>query len=130
MEKNVLTLRLKRTCFKNGVADGVLTDENGERICDTVENIGSILQFGNYLLDPRTNYELGIRQYAIYKWPGAGMLLGWLRAGNGAYNLKDSTVIVGESLVHGVVIHSLQCLDRIAELAEACTDKNTVMLVV
>lgn len=113
MEKENITLKLERTCFRNGVVDGVLTDDSGERVCDTVENVRNMLPFGTYELELHLNLEQGIAQFAVYKYPHGAQQLCWLKTGNGAYNLKDGSIIVGESLVHGVVKKSRENFEKI-----------------
>ena len=50
------------------------------------------------------------------------------RAGNGVHTLKKGHILLGETLVPGVVIHSLQHYERLYERIKKATQRGTEIL--
>ena len=50
------------------------------------------------------------------------------RAGNGVHTLKKGHILLGEVLVPGVVIHSLQHYERLYERIKKATQRGTEIL--
>ncbi len=97
---------LKRTKRSRFAVDGFITI-NGQRICDTTENVKNCLACATY--------RISLRQMPF-------------RVGNGVHTLKKGHILVGEALVPGVVIHSLQHYDRLYERIKKASQRGTEIL--
>ena len=86
--------------------DGFITI-NGQRICETTENVKNCLACGTY--------RISLRQMPF-------------RAGNGVHTLKKGHILVGEALVPGVVIHSQPHYDRLYERIKKASQRGTEIL--
>lgn len=99
---NIILTRTKRSRY---AVDGFITI-NGHRICETAENVKNCLECGTYI---------SLRQMPF-------------RAGNGVHTLKNGHILLGETLVPGVVIHSLQHYERLYERIKKATQRGTEIL--
>ena len=104
--------------------DGVLMIDE-QVVCSTLENAQNCLPSGRYSV--RLGHsEVFRRKVPILINKQNPTIKGCLGFGNGAYKLRDGTILVGESDVSGLVIHShktfLQLYNRIAKALERGKD--------
>ena len=100
---DIILTRTKRSRY---AVDGFITI-NGLRICETAENVKNCLPYGTY--------RISLRQMPF-------------RAGNGVHTLKKGHILLGETLVPGVVIHSLQHYERLYERIKKASQRGTEIL--
>ena len=100
---DIILTRTKRSHY---AVDGFITI-NGQRICETAENAKNCLPCATYRIS---------RQHMPF------------RVGNGVHTLKKGHILLGEVLVPGVVIHSLQHYERLYERIKKATQRGTEIL--
>ncbi len=100
---DIILTRTKRSRY---AVDGFITI-NGQRICDTTENAKNCLPCATYRIS---------RQHMPF------------RVGNGVHTLKKGHILLGEVLVPGVVIHSLQHYERLYERIKKASQRGTEIL--
>ena len=109
--------------------DGVLMIDE-QVVCSTLENAQNCLPSGRYSV--RLGHsEVFRRKVPILINKQNPTIKGCLGFGNGAYKLRDGTILVGESDVSGLVVHShktfLQLYNRIAKALERGKDVEVVV---
>ena len=100
---NIILTRTKRSRY---AVDGFITI-NGHRICETAENVKNCLAYGTY--------RISLRQMPF-------------RVGNGVHTLKNGHILLGETLVPGVIIHSQLHFDRLYERIKKASQRGTEIL--
>ena len=100
---DIILTRTKRSRY---AVDGFITI-NGLRICETAENVKNCLPYGTY--------RISLRQMPF-------------RVGNGVHTLKNGHILLGETLVPGVIIHSQLHFDRLYERIKKASQRGTEIL--
>lgn len=121
--------------------DGILTI-GGKRICATAENTQHCLPAGSYPIQfetcnqqgkkmplantsqPRRCYKC-IRHKVISVHANMPQFCPMIKVGNGAYNHTDGSIIVGEYLQPGILIHSSEAFDKLYERIKKSVQRDT-----
>lgn len=118
-----MVIEIKRCCRSPYGVDGVLTI-NGRTICATVEHPHNHLPEGSYPVELTANREAGRRMPTLPQ--GAT-----IRAGNGAFTLRDGSIVVGVKHIKGVVVKSGDVFERLYERIEKNVKrKNSVVVTI
>ena len=117
-----MVIEIKRCCRSPYGVDGVLTI-NGRTICATVEHPHDHLPEGSYPVELTANREAGRRMPTLPQ--GAT-----IRAGNGAFTLRDGSIIVGRQHIPGVVVRSGEEFGRLFERIEKNVKRKKGVVVV
>lgn len=115
---------LYRQIIQSISTDGVLQDAQGIRICDTAEQTRHMLPEGTYQLTIRRHKQYGHRVPTLLpltaaSTTGARGVRGWMLHGNGVLGKNiGATILLGDNLVPGVVIHSQPHFKRLLKRLE------------
>ena len=114
----------RRRYSKYGV-DGTLSI-NGQRVCDTCEHPNKYLTPGTYRVLIERNKEL--RRKVPYLRPlepsGTHLKAPFIRIGNGPFKLLDGSIIVGESPLAGLLIHSSDHFNRLIDRLDKAQNRG------
>ena len=132
-----MKLILRRKDVHANTTDGTLLIElarrgcnNTERLCDTAEHTPTMLPTGEYAVTIAFDARFE-RKMPTISLTNAGRTVGVLRFGNGAYTLRDGSIIVGENRCPGLCIKSKPTFDRIYDrMQKAQQRKEQITLTV
>lgn len=100
-----MTITIKRYRQQGAATDGHLYIDN-QYVCDTAESTPHRMEAGTYQV--RLVKDLHLRR----KFPNLGLGCN-IRFGNGVYNIRDSTILVGTYIVPGCLSHSRLAFDSL-----------------
>ncbi|MGM9733530.1 MAG: DUF5675 family protein [Prevotella sp.] len=123
----MMRLTLERTTRRRGYTEGVLTDENGNRLADTLEPQWRALARGEKKVAGKTAIPEGTYDVVVTMSPRFGMNLPLLldvpgfegiriHAGNNAEYDSRGCILVGERNAPGMIINSRVTLRRIIDI--------------
>ena len=122
-----MRLTLERTTRRRGYTEGVLTDEKGNRLADTLEPQWRALARGEKKVAGKTAIPEGTYDVVVTMSPRFGMNLPLLldvpgfegiriHAGNNAEYDSRGCILVGERNAPGMIINSRVTLRRIIDM--------------
>ena len=122
-----MRLTLERTTRRSGYTEGVLTDEKGNRLADTLEPQWRALARGEKKVAGKTAIPEGTYDVVVTMSPRFGMNLPLLldvpgfegiriHAGNNAEYDSRGCILVGERNAPGMIINSRVTLRRIIDM--------------
>ena len=122
-----MRLTLERTTRRRGYTEGVLTDENGKHLADTLEPQWRALARGEKKVAGKTAIPEGTYDVVVTMSPRFGMNLPLLldvpgfegiriHAGNNAEYDSRGCILVGERNAPGMIINSRVTLRRIIDM--------------
>ena len=122
-----MRLTLERTTRRRGYTEGVLTDEKGNRLADTLEPQWRALARGEKKVAGKTAIPEGTYDVVVTMSPRFGMNLPLLldvpgfegiriHAGNNAEYDSRGCILVGERNAPGMIINSRATLRRIIDM--------------
>lgn len=122
-----MRLTLERTTRRRGYTEGVLTDEKGNRLADTLEPQWRALARGEKKVAGKTAIPEGTYDVVVTMSPRFGMNLPLLldvpgfegiriHAGNNAEYDSKGCILVGERNAPGMIINSRVTLRRIIDM--------------
>ena len=122
-----MRLTLERTTRRRGYTEGVLTDEKGNRLADTLEPQWRALARGEKKVAGKTAIPEGTYDVVVTMSPRFGMNLPLLldvpgfegiriHAGNNAEYDSRGCILVGERIAPGMIINSRVTLRRIIDM--------------
>ena len=122
-----MRLTLERTTRRRGYTEGVLTDEKGNRLADTLEPQWRALARGEKKVAGKTAIPEGTYDVVVTMRPRFGMNLPLLldvpgfegiriHAGNNAEYDSRGCILVGERNAPGMIINSRVTLRRIIDM--------------
>ena len=125
--QKIMELILTRTTRRRGYTEGVLTDENGKRLADTLEPQWRALAKGEKKVAGKTAIPEGTYDVVVTMSPRFGMNLPLLldvpgfegiriHAGNNAEYDSRGCILVGERNAPGMIINSRVTLRRIIDM--------------
>lgn len=100
-----MQITIKRYRQKGAAVDGHLYIDN-ELVCDTAENTHHMMVAGTYQV--RLLNDRHLRR----KFPYLGLGCN-IRFGNGVYNIRDSSILVGTYISPGCLSHSRAAFDTL-----------------
>ncbi|MGM9777035.1 MAG: DUF5675 family protein [Prevotella sp.] len=123
----MMRLTLERTTRRRGYTEGVLTDEKGNRLADTLEPQWRALARGEKKVAGKTAIPEGTYDVVVTMSPRFGMNLPLLldvpgfegiriHAGNNAEYDSRGCILVGERNAPGMIINSRVTLRRIIDM--------------
>ena len=123
----MMRLTLERTTRRRGYTEGVLTDEKGNRLADTLEPQWRALARGEKKVAGKTAIPVGTYDVVVTMSPRFGMNLPLLldvpgfegiriHAGNNAEYDSRGCILVGERNAPGMIINSRVTLRRIIDM--------------
>ena len=122
-----MELTLTRTTRRRGYTEGVLTDENGKRLADTLEPQWRALTKGEKKVAGKTAIPEGTYDVVVTKSPRFGTYLPLLvgvagfegirmHAGNNAEYDSEGCILLGERNGPGSIINSRVTVRRVTEM--------------
>ena len=122
-----MDLTLTRTTRRRGYTEGVLTDENGKRLADTLEPQWRALAKGEKKVAGKTAIPEGTYDVVVTKSPRFGTYLPLLvgvagfegirmHAGNNAEYDSEGCILLGERNGPGIIINSRVTVRRVTEM--------------
>lgn len=122
-----MDLTLTRTTRRRGYTEGVLTDENGKRLADTLEPQWRALAKGEKKVAGKTAIPEGTYDVVVTKSPRFGTYLPLLvgvagfegirmHAGNNAEYDSEGCILLGERNGPGSIINSRVTVRRVTEM--------------
>ena len=122
-----MELTLTRTTRRRGYTEGVLTDENGKRLADTLEPQWRALAKGEKKVAGKTALPEGTYDVVVTKSPRFGTYLPLLvgvagfegirmHAGNNAEYDSEGCILLGERNGPGSIINSRVTVRRVTEM--------------
>ena len=125
--KNIMKLTLTRTTRRRGYTEGVLTDENGKHLADTLEPQWRALGRGEKKVAGKTAIPEGTYDVVVTKSPRFGTYLPLLvgvpgfegirmHAGNNAQTDSRGCILLGERNGAGMIINSRVTVRRVTEM--------------
>lgn len=122
-----MELTLTRTTRRRGYTEGVLTDENGKRLADTLEPQWRALAKGEKKVAGKTAIPEGTYDVVVTKSPRFGTYLPLLvgvagfegirmHAGNNAEYDSEGCILLGERNGPGIIINSRVTVRRVTEM--------------
>lgn len=100
-----MNITIKRYRQKGAATDGYLIIDS-ERVCHTAENTQYKMDAGTYHVRLVYDHRRG------RKFPN--LCFGCnIRFGNGVYNIRDSTILVGKHIAPGCLSHSRETFDKL-----------------
>ena len=122
-----MELTLTRTTRRRGYTEGVLTDENGKRLADTLEPQWRALAKGEKKVAGKTAIPEGTYDVVVTKSPRFGTYLPLLvgvagfegirmHAGNNAEYDSEGCILLGERNGPGFIINSRVTVRRVTEM--------------
>lgn len=118
-----MQITIKRYRQKGAAVDGHLYIDN-EHVCDTAENTLYMMEAGTYQV--RLVNDLRLRR----KFPNLGLGCN-IRYGNGVYNIRDSTILVGTYIAPGCLSHSREAFDTLYQRIRKSIERgNQVSLII
>ena len=122
-----MDLTLTRTTRRRGYTEGVLTDENGKHLADTLEPQWRALARGEKKVAGKTAIPEGTYDVVVTKSPRFGTFLPLLvgvpgfegirmHAGNNAEMDSKGCILLGERNAPGMIINSRVTLRRIIDM--------------
>ena len=122
-----MDLTLTRTTRRRGYTEGVLTDENGKRLADTLEPQWRALAKGEKKVAGKTAIPEGTYDVVVTKSPRFGTYLPLLvgvagfegiriHAGNNAEYDSEGCILLGERNGPGMIINSRVTVRRVTEM--------------
>ena len=122
-----MNLTLTRTTRRRGYTEGVLTDENGKRLADTLEPQWRALAKGEKKVAGKTAIPEGTYDVVVTKSPRFGTYLPLLvgvagfegirmHAGNNAEYDSEGCILLGERNGPGMIIKSRVTVRRVTEM--------------
>ena len=122
-----MELTLTRTTRRRGYTEGVLTDENGKRLADTLEPQWRALAKGEKKVAGKTAIPEGTYDVVVTKSPRFGTYLPLLvgvagfegirmHAGNNAEYDSEGCILLGERNGPGSIINSRATVRRVTEM--------------
>ena len=122
-----MELTLTRTTRRRGYTEGVLTDENGKRLADTLEPQWRALAKGEKKVAGKTAIPEGTYDVVVTKSPRFGTYLPLLvgvagfdgirmHAGNNAEYDSEGCILLGERNGPGMIINSRVTVRRVTEM--------------
>ena len=122
-----MNLTLTRTTRRRGYTEGVLTDENGKRLADTLEPQWRALAKGEKKVAGKTAIPEGTYDVVVTKSPRFGTYLPLLvgvagfegirmHAGNNAEYDSEGCILLGERNGPGIIINSRVTVRRVTEM--------------
>ena len=122
-----MELTLTRTTRRRGYTEGVLTDENGKRLADTLEPQWRALAKGEKKVAGKTAIPEGTYDVVVTKSPRFGTYLPLLvgvagfegirmHAGNNAEYDSEGCILLGERNGPGSIINSRVTVRRVTEM--------------
>ena len=125
--QKIMELILTRTTRRRGYTEGVLTDEKGNRLADTLEPQWRALARGEKKVAGKTAIPEGTYDVVVTMSPRFGMNLPLLldvpgfegiriHAGNNAEYDSRGCILVGERNAPGMIINSRVTLRRIIDM--------------
>ena len=122
-----MDLTLTRTTRRRGYTEGVLTDENGKRLADTLEPQWRALDKGEKKVAGKTAIPEGTYDVVVTKSPRFGTYLPLLvgvagfdgirmHAGNNAEYDSEGCILLGERNGPGSIINSRVTVRRVTEM--------------
>ena len=122
-----MRLTLERTTRRRGYTEGVLTDENGKRLADTLEPQWRALAKGEKKVAGKTAIPEGTYDVVVTKSPRFGTYLPLLvgvagfegirmHAGNNAEYDSEGCILLGERNGPGSIINSRVTVRRVTEM--------------
>ena len=113
-----MNIKITRTTTGRLVTDGTL-EIDGKPFCNTAEATPHRLPQGKYIITTRkdTRYArkmpMAEKAKAASASPAEAAPHATLAPGNGAYALGDATILVGKTLVAGVLLQTRECFDQL-----------------
>ena len=118
---------MTRTTRRRGYTEGVLTDENGKRLADTLEPQWRALAKGEKKVAGKTAIPEGTYDVVVTKSPRFGTYLPLLvgvagfegirmHAGNNAEYDSEGCILLGERNGPGIIINSRVTVRRVTEM--------------
>ena len=125
--KNIMELTLTRKTRRRGYTEGVLTDENGKHLADTLEPQWRALARGEKKVAGKTAIPEGTYDVVVTKSPRFGTYLPLLvgvpgfegirmHAGNNAQTDSRGCILLGERNGAGMIINSRVTVRRVTEM--------------
>ena len=125
--KNIMELTLTRKTRRRGYTEGVLTDENGKHLADTLEPQWRALARGEKKVAGKTASPEGTYDVVVTKSPRFGTYLPLLvgvpgfegirmHAGNNAQTDSRGCILLGERNGAGMIINSRVTVRRVTEM--------------
>lgn len=122
-----MDLTLTRTTRRRGYTEGVLTDENGKHLADTLEPQWRALAKGEKKVAGKTAIPEGTYDVVVTKSPRFGTYLPLLvgvagfegirmHAGNNAEYDSEGCILLGERNGPGIIINSRVTVRRVTEM--------------
>ena len=122
-----MELTLTRTTRRRGYTEGVLTDENGKRLADTLAPQWRALAKGEKKVAGKTAIPEGTYDVVVTKSPRFGTYLPLLvgvagfegirmHAGNNAEYDSEGCILLGERNGPGIIINSRVTVRRVTEM--------------
>lgn len=123
-EQNCLDIVLQRVNHGKGTCDGIVMID-GKKVCASVENPDCHVPAGRYGVRIAKSDTWGRQMPVLVSLPAdmngeEEKPVASIGFGNGAFGRNDGSIIVGEYLVSGVVIHSLACFTPLFERIRSC----------
>ena len=127
LKTKFMELTLTRTTRRRGYTEGVLTDENGKRLADTLEPQWRALAKGEKKVAGKTAIPEGTYDVVVTKSPRFGTYLPLLvgvagfegirmHAGNNAEYDSEGCILLGERNGPGSIINSRVTVRRVTEM--------------
>ena len=127
LRQKIMELTLTRTTRRRGYTEGVLTDEKGKHLADTLEPQWRALARGEKKVAGKTAIPEGTYDVVVTKSPRFGTFLPLLvgvpgfegirmHAGNNAEMDSKGCILLGERNAPGMIINSRVTVRRVTEM--------------
>ena len=121
-----MEIKITRHSYSVYGVDGTLCINN-KYVCDTCENLFDHIASGTYTVRLKHNRKLGRKVPYIIDNDipsDKSRSAPFIRIGNGCMNLHDRSVIVGERILKGVLLHSSKCFSRIIDRLDKVQERG------